>query len=205
MTPQPQDDSNWQAFRYVAGEMDAAERDTFELQLAESQSAREAVAAEVELRQAARLALETEAVVPRPASHGFRTWWLGVAMGSAACLLIMWGVQQAITPDRAAVQPESEDHPGTVESQVDGALAARWSEVRQREDDPWGELSMDDEFADTLSSWDIETASENEAADDEATPSAPEWMMAAVSAAKQSQGMGDEMDMERAVDGPVEQ
>ena len=198
MTRQPQEDLNWQALRYVASEMDPPERDGFERRLADSQAAREAVAEAVELTQAVKFVLQAEPVTPAksPASFGFSSWWLGAAMGSAACLLIMLGIQQANKPERAAAHDP--DSPAAT-SQDNGALAARWSEVRQRENNRWNALSVDDEIDDSLSSWD------NEAAIDEQPQAAPEWMMAAVSAAKKSQGMGEDMDRERSVDGPLEQ
>ena len=54
-------DLNWLAFRYIAGEMPDEELATFEQSLAESQPAREAVAAAVLLAQAVALAENTAA------------------------------------------------------------------------------------------------------------------------------------------------
>lgn len=186
----------WEAFRYVAGEMNSEECAGFERLLDESQMAREAVADMVEVSQAVKLSLESEPVVAvtkrRPSGAG--SWWLGVAMGSAACLLIMVSWQQTNTPNReAATETPDAEMPDA------GALAARWSEVLQREDGGWNEDSIDDQFAESLSDWDADAALEEE------PQTAPEWMMAAVSAAQKHQTMGDDMDMERSVDGPIEQ
>ena len=211
MTPETKHELHWQAFRYVAGEMGEEERDGFEQQLASDQPAREAVVDAVELTRAVKCALQNEPVMPgeSAARHSFTSWWLGAAMGSAACLLIVLGIQPSPVPNREAANPSSPSKTSSNDEgqvlQDDGALAARWSELRQREDSPWNELTAseltagDDELGDSLSGWDVDSPIEEDG------QTAPDWMMAAVSAAKKIQGMGEEMDMERAVDGPLEQ
>src|SRR5262249_50677527 len=90
-------DLNWLALRYVTGEMADAELATFEETLAESQPAREAVAAAVLLAQAVALADRTPAGVPtagltvvRPTWRGRLSWAL---VGAAASLLLAGGLQ----------------------------------------------------------------------------------------------------------------
>jgi len=51
-----QDDLNWLAFRYVAGELDDAETQAFEARLETDQPAREAVAQSVALTQSVAIA-----------------------------------------------------------------------------------------------------------------------------------------------------
>lgn len=90
-------DLAWLAYRYVADELTAEEASTFELRLAEDQTAREAVAQAVELSSAVKVALHDSAIEPEPAvctveARGFwsqKTWlqpaaWM--AVGAAACL-----------------------------------------------------------------------------------------------------------------------
>lgn len=201
MKPETDNGLTWEAFRYVAGEMSRDECAGFERLLAENQSAREAVAEAVEVTQAVKLSLASEPVVPSQSHPSSRagSWWLGVAMGSAACLLVMLGWQQVGTPEREVSNGEPTTETPDAVNRDAGALAERWSEVVQRDDNPWGDESSDDQFAESLSDWDVGAAS------DEDAHAAPEWMMAAVSAAKKREGMMDDMDMERSVDGPIEQ
>ncbi len=95
-------DLDWLAFRYLSGEMTAEEHAAFEENLAESQPAREAVAAAVLLAQAVALTEKSwpdgtraELVPARLAARG-PTWRgrLGWALaGAAASLFIGWGLQ----------------------------------------------------------------------------------------------------------------
>jgi hypothetical protein len=90
-------DLNWLALRYVTGEMADAELAAFEETLADSQPAREAVAAAVLLAQAVVLAERTPAsvttaglTVGRPSWRGRLAWAL---VGAAASLLLAGGLQ----------------------------------------------------------------------------------------------------------------
>jgi len=83
---------DWSAFCYAAGEMSESEAAAFELRLAEDQAAREALARAVELTQAVAAAESLEPVVTlnQPAAKEL-TWsrrlaWM--AIGSAASLLV---------------------------------------------------------------------------------------------------------------------
>ena len=167
---------DWDAVRYIAGEMESDECADFERLLAESQPAREAVAEAVELTQAVKVSFETEPVVPAssPSSYRVSSWWLGVAMGSAACLLVMLGLQQVTAPKPDVADSGPADESTNSNHQDHSALAARWSEVRLTNGDPWADLSSEDQFADSLSDWDTDAEQDSQAA--------PEWMMAAVSA-----------------------
>src|SRR6516164_7648881 len=90
-------DLNWLALRYVTGEMADAELAAFEETLADSQPARETVAAAVLLAQAVVLAERTPAsvttaglTVGRPSWRGRLAWAL---VGAAASLLLAGGLQ----------------------------------------------------------------------------------------------------------------
>jgi hypothetical protein len=99
--PEVHAELDWQAFRYVAGELDAAELATFEQLLAEDQSARDAVLRAVELTQTIFLAeqpqfatakgSEVPAVqlptLPLPSRPHFH--WLGWATVAGVCLLLI--------------------------------------------------------------------------------------------------------------------
>ena len=202
MKPESSHNLAWEAFRYAAGEMNAAEGEAFEQLLADDQAAREALAEAVELTQAVHVSYEAEPAMPLAALQPggrYGAWWMGVALGSAACLFIMLGVQQIQQSQRDIVSNEPAVETDVPEK-ADGALAARWSEIResQRDYQPWSEVALDDELsADNLTPWSVEEESDQ--------PAAPEWMMAAVSAARGSEGREDDMNMERSVDGPIEQ
>mgnify|MGYP006969546607 FL=1 len=185
----------------MAGELDHEEIETFERRLANDQAAREAVADAVKCTQAVQLTFEAEPVTPAKSTSPQRAnaWWLGAAMGAAACLLIMLGLQQVQQDDDSANLPGEEIN--QPEAQDDGALAERWSELRQSEFVVWDDVNdadvLDGELPESISDWELD--------EDPHESSAPDWMMAAVSAAKKNQDMTDDMDMERNVDGPIEQ
>ena len=84
---------DWSAFCYAAGEMNAAEAAAFELRLADDQAAREALARAVELTQVVASAESLQPVVAlRSQSSSQSSQWsrrLGwMAIGSAASLLV---------------------------------------------------------------------------------------------------------------------
>lgn len=165
------DELDWQAFRYIAGEMNAVEQERFEELLGEDQPARDAVAAAVELAQASTLALSTAS----PSLAWPPAWrkaepskrWMGWVVGVAACLALVaaWLALREAPVQSASLQSE--------------ALALQWSEVREQqheladvalaEPSPDNIISVDE--AEPLDAWPL--------ADDDAAV-APEWMLAAV-------------------------
>ena len=158
----PHDELAWQAFRYIAGEMNAAEQERFDAQLAADQAAREAVAAAVEISRATAIALAPQPA-PAPRTTGPRRWPLvGWGVAAAACLAMAFGwmpLGERSSPSQLA-QTE--------------ALAMQWSEIRQRQALPHDEslaASPPDEWTDEFD--DAEPAEESPAV-------APEWMLAAV-------------------------
>lgn len=93
--PENSTELNWHAFRYIADEMDSAEREAFEDQLADDQQAREAVAEVVELTQSVVLAVEsspnTESTT-QPARFAPLAW---MSLGAALCLAVTLTLQPA--------------------------------------------------------------------------------------------------------------
>lgn len=116
---------DWSAFCYAAGEMNESDAAAFELRLAHDQAAREALARAVELTQAVAAAESLEPVVTlrQPAAKEV-TWsrrlaWM--AIGSAASLLValLWsgaGSWFVVRPNAAGDQSQ---------------LAIVWSQTRQ--------------------------------------------------------------------------
>jgi hypothetical protein len=91
------EDLDLQAFRYIAGEMTAAEADSFEQRLADDQAACEAVARAVELAQA--VATVPADVIPLPTTHHSPLTthssphrWLRPARWVAAAAAVVFGV-----------------------------------------------------------------------------------------------------------------
>lgn len=142
-------DLDWDAFRYVAGEMTPAEVQTFESRLEDDQRAREAVSAAVELGSVLSVQDDIPVTTRRrsPQSLG----WIGI--GVSACLAIAWlayppaDSTQPVTPVTDAV---------TAQSQPDAAkLAMLWSETREElihsegNDEFWGGPAEDSAAADS--------------------------------------------------------
>lgn len=98
MTHDPHDPDDrgllpWQAFCYLAGDLDPAEAAAFEARLADDQAAREAVAQAVELVQAIAAAESQLERAVVPASRSCPAWrsrlaW--VAIGGLATWLFVW-------------------------------------------------------------------------------------------------------------------
>jgi hypothetical protein len=182
MNPQDLSDLDWRAFLYVAGELDDAQRDAFEEELAVDQSAREAVARAVELSQMMSAAHELERIVQRSsplgvpsARRGHSAWLRPVAYmsaGAAACLALV-----------ALGSFWSElSWPGTVTADQNTlALARAWSSAREEQADH--EKGLDNELA-RLEAQEAELAIGNMRLDDEALEldglPAPSWMLSAL-------------------------
>ena len=189
------DELAWQAFQYVAGELQSDELAAFEARLADDQAAREAVAEAVELGEAASLALQ-----PQPTLAPFKGqshWWYGIPIGIALCLATVLVVQHFPGPaEQTTVNPNEETAvPDRPRSTSD--LAAHWSEIRELEaSDSEHEEVAADEFL-------VDWPHDGDEAGSTASTLAPDWMMAAVSASRAE--MMDDMDMDSGVDGPIEQ
>jgi len=143
---------DWLAFRYVSGEMTADEAETFELRLAEEQSARDAVASAVELSQtivaAQSLGLPAGIAPASTVRQGWSAHVAWFACGAAACLLIVLAVNFSGTRQGDAL--------------VSPGVASRWSErldLTLDNEDPLAEpVRETDESEETLaaSDWMVE-------------------------------------------------
>ena len=109
------DELTWLAFRYVAGELSAAEAELFEEQLATDQTAREAVATSVELYHAVAAAEATVPAAPLTiAAKARNTWsqrlvWLATGASAAAILVVAsWNATDlwSPVPTKPSVSPD---------------------------------------------------------------------------------------------------
>ncbi|QDU27817.1 hypothetical protein ETAA8_29080 [Anatilimnocola aggregata] len=164
---EPQDELAWLAFRYVAGELTAAETEQFELQLAVDQRARETLAQTVELYHAVAAAESLPTIAAcEPArrqttSRTQQVAWISAGV-SAATLLLMagWSAGWFFGPSSVPSANINVAH-------VSPELAAAWNELRAEATVGDDELS-DDELA-SLPEDELSISTE-----------APSWMTAAV-------------------------
>jgi len=195
---------DWLAYQYVAGEFSHAERDSFEERLAIDQAAREAVAAAVELSSACRAAFAADSVRPahvvsrRSTPSGQSTRQTArrlavLAAALAACIAIAWlgrfrdggsdpGLADRDATDRGASAVGSESLWGTSGPQRLGRvqqLALAWADL--------GEQLSPDEPRDAAANGagdppDINSAAPTSAAshDEDLEVAAPDWLMAAL-------------------------
>jgi hypothetical protein len=146
----PDDDLDWTAFRYVAGELAPGEAAAFEARLGGDQPAREAVAAAVELAGAVAL-LGPEAIPlrrPRRPMARAAGW---VAGGIAAGLALGFGF------DRLVLHRPAPAPPG-----VAAEVVSTWWDLRAGADPLADQLALHDDAA--------EPAEPDESAD------VPSWM-----------------------------
>lgn len=131
---------DWQALRYVLGELPDADARCWEKRLADDQPAREAVADAVELVQCVNL-VETErgerANVPvtpigrqvRAASYGVGPAW---AAGAGGVLVVVLALSTLMLPQPAVTQRQATPALPAVDQQ----LAIIWGENHESLDDP---------------------------------------------------------------------
>jgi hypothetical protein len=194
-------DLAWDAFRYAAGEMDAAEAAQFEERLAVEQPAREALAAAIELAQVSCLAMSGTGILPVPStsmpSPKRKRNWLWPALGAAACLAAVACVAALGVGDWNA-------HRELARSQAkQNELAARWSEVRELAAADLTESESDDplEALAEIDMADADQPADEDAAADDQLALAPDWMLAAVVGLRNEEMMDDE----QRVDPPQDQ
>src|SRR5262245_33570086 len=94
MNEHTQNELDWAAFCYAAGELSPAETEQFEARLAQEQVAREALARAVELTQAVAAA-ETHGHIVLPAAHVRSDWntrlkWMAIGGLAAVLLAMLW-------------------------------------------------------------------------------------------------------------------
>lgn len=186
----PPDSLDWLAFRYIADEMSADERELFESRLGDDQSAREAVARIVEVTQAVSLveaAASDQRTLERSspvviARADRRTWltalgWMTV--GSIVCLAVLlsadqWS-KQRFGDVRQIARSTREDVPPQ--------LAIVWSETRRTAEPEDGASSGASSDGVDYSSEVREDLAEEPAWTDPMSSSpaeTPSWMIAAV-------------------------
>jgi anti-sigma factor RsiW len=123
---QTQDDLDWTAFCYAAGELDAAAAEQFEARLADEQPAREALARAIELTQAVSAAESQPATcVVTPAVRQRSKWttrlsWMAVGGLASLLLAVLWS--GALSPDRP--------QPTASRPAVAPGLADAWTQTR---------------------------------------------------------------------------
>jgi len=125
MKDQEAADINWLAFQYLSAELDADQVEWFESLLAEDQTAREALAAAVELTDAIVACRQQELVVaPSEKTSSSRyhpLWWM--AAGAALCLMAVL-IGNAIRNDPVS------NETAKVSSVSPASLAITWEETQ---------------------------------------------------------------------------
>lgn len=186
---------DWLAFRYIAGELTAAERAAFESRLADDLAACEAVAAAVAMADGI-LAAQRPLVVPvsKPAGRSRFTrhagWLAGAAALSLLAILAIFAGRDGVSPSDDQTQLASAgDLPPTV-------LAETWNATRiaiHQGPDAQGPDAVQPIEANSVAEAEAEpVASDDAAATDEAAApdggeglTAPEWLLAAVAASQE--------------------
>jgi hypothetical protein len=167
MPVEPESNLHWKAFLYIAGELPSDEASDFERLLLEDQSAREAVAAAVEIVQVVGV-LGPEVASRRlltKRSHGRRVMVWAVSIALAAALLAA-----ALIP---TFRPSGMAEPDASE------VALTWSGIRKGIDADWSAL--------VAGPHSVESTDSNLAADSEETVETsterplPSWLLSAAS------------------------
>jgi len=171
-----QNELDWTAFCYAAGELTPAETERFEARLADEQPAREALARAIELTQVVAVAESQPCGAVTVAAKSPTRWvarlsWM--AIGGLAALIVAMVWSGAISPKAAimAARPDAEQQ---------RSLAAAWSEARQeiasaREDGSWPTVAASPSELD-----DETSAVRTSPSDDLALEETPNWMTTAV-------------------------
>jgi hypothetical protein len=183
----------WTAFCYAAGELGPVEAEQFEVRLADDQEAREALARAVELTQVVAAAESQVGDLVAPAARKSASWstrlsW--AAIGGLASLIIAM-----VWSGRLPNFPGSSEN-AEISSQHD-ALASAWSATRDelRETSEVGPLHP---LTSTNSDADGDQPAVSELADELVVADAPAWMTIAI------EGLASEMmDQDEAGDEPV--
>ncbi|MBW3595655.1 MAG: hypothetical protein KY475_00105 [Planctomycetes bacterium] len=182
-----EDQLHWTAYRYTADELAIDEREAFELRLADDQSAREAVAKAVELLQATHFVVAESRTVERSMrSEPHRISWSGwVALGAAACLLVILGLQQG-----GVILTPGNPHADVSDiRESDQGLAMAWTQTRHL----LSQFDAQDSAAAFADELDDQALTGTVASEDEVA--APTWMLAALAGMGQdSQRPEDSLD-----------
>jgi len=182
ITPEFDDELNWLAFRYVAGELTEEQTESFEARLADDLAACEAVAAMSELAVSAQSAAAVEkservrvAESPHKLRVRIRSW---IAIGSTVVALGWLFLLSGNRSDRTEIGPAGPVTRSDAQTAAD--LIARWSQ------------SEESEFTSELP--EIAPLDLN-GAGDSGRPDIPTWMIAAVSLENAASRSDDVPDM----------
>lgn len=192
MDKSDQPDLLWTAFRYVADEMSAVEQDDFERQLADDQSAREAVVRAVQLTQAVA---SLPAEVPRspiqtggnssPSRRSVGAW--SVATGLAVCLIVIAGFYFGGMFGNLSVPSSLISQDDALNLEGAGVLVAIWSDSETALEEFVNlDLLLESgaEFADLEESEQLAMLAFDETLDEQFN--VPDWMLAAVTSQLQA-------------------
>jgi hypothetical protein len=166
-------DLHWLAFRYVAGEMTAAEEEHFEQRLADEQGLREAVEQAVELNEAIRL-VHAEPVPISSRRNRFllrrpAIWAAGLAASLFLAFGLIWSVYH--TSQRPGVSGNGNEF-SNASSATDSEVARAWVELRDRADNEASQPAQPEVVVE--SELEMEDVMETEVR-------VPPWMLAAFS------------------------
>ena len=183
MQDEHEDEVNWQAFRYVAGEMSEVEVERFEEQLALDQSAREAVATAAQLAQTVALTESQEPVTLRPALAARSekrmlraAVWMG--LGAAACLAIVLSAGWLdFSKDAKIASPDDTPPPAMADDEAT-RLAMSWIETKDELADEAN--GGQDPQNDLLNVTEDETIAAEMSGDEEIEVETPSWLLLAV-------------------------
>jgi hypothetical protein len=173
------DELDWFAFRYVAGEMTVGEEERFEERLARDQRAREAVDLAVELKEAIRR-VTAESGRVTASRVGFVVWRPAVwGVASAACLVVACTVWLTSARRQHPVAPGGGNPQVGPLNLKDNAVLA-WADLRQERhrepfgaEGPWPTIVLEGQLPV------IDTGDETAL---EPGQSVPQWLLSALSA-----------------------
>jgi hypothetical protein len=176
------DDRNWEAFRYVCGEMTEEDRQSFELRLAEDESLCDEVARAVELNEAIRLSSAKPIDVHHSAWDALplRSVMWGAALAASVLLALFVGRADSIrrgTSDGAApsvAASPGEPQRGLDPRGVEAGVSLVWADLQRRDDGGaaagrWGGPTGDAGFEDFQAGL-----------EDPAEGMPPQWLLTAV-------------------------
>lgn len=163
-------DLDWLAFRYIANELPVAEREAFELRLADDQAACEALARAVELADTIQAAESLSPVASSPPAVHWKTRlsWLAAGATAAAVLIGLVFVGPGLFRS------------GEVARGISTELAVAWSKVLPVVPPATPQLPAE-----------ASLPAEEESLEAAAEDAPPSWMVAAVRGLAEAKDMGD--------------
>lgn len=177
------DELHWLAFRYVAGELSAAEEERFEQRLAKDQAAREAVEQAAELSNAIRLVAADTAAVPHRDSYRVarRATWVAVTVaGLLLAAFVCWRSLSDPSSDTNSADANAETlvQPLTTSEETDdenASTALAWARLRAANSIEPAEFE-----AEQWNHAEAELAEANLRAGDRVDKQLPAWLLTAI-------------------------